>query len=385
MPDFPITPQIPVERIDLEYPTEDVPFIYWGIIGKLDFLYTIWTIIVSKDSFTDKGLGGFVADKQAQLILRYIDGNNNYLTYFKSDEATQDLILKKYVDGTPTIIGTEAIDIYTGAVYSLIFSASGSTLKVFRRSSTPAISVTDTDLASGKIGIVIDAVEHAGYVNYPYVFSPLSELPKPQSIVEYNVVEYEDYHMGKKVIGKKPDMPQDLIEVSQDQVTPEEWMAIQPNPKGEHGLPLVDRLSVNWGAIDYKGEPTMLCAIYEQSPEYLRKDRVLTHIEYAKKKNLMVIKTPRTLREVDDIHRKIASTRKEMMITVNELAYHLLGKPELEIDAVADFYERELLDLNRIKRVPTWELHRTLRRWEELGKRYRRENAIKKLAKVRRR
>jgi len=388
MPDFPITPQLPVKRSDLEYPTEDVNFPYLAIINKLFFEYdeSSEPAIFTLDSFTDKAIKTWGLTRSSdyvwgRMMARRVDMNNKYFVQLMDNQSTKDFILFKMVDGTVTELGYEAVDLNTNTFYPEKLSLLGSNIKAYRTDmDTPKISVTDTDLASGRFGFTLYA---RGYISVvfeaTYLLAPSSPSPQVNVIVEYDVI-------GEGTIENpiKPNMPQELVEVSKDQVTPEEWLAIQSNSKGEHGLPLIDRLSVTWGSVDYKGEPTMLCAIYSSSPSYLREDRILKHIEYAKKKNLMVIKIPRTLREVNEIHKKITGTRREMMITVNELAYHLLGKPELEIDAVADFYERELLDLNRIKKVPTWELHRILNRWEELGKHYKRFNAIKKLAKVRR-
>mgnify|MGYP000262271893 CR=1 FL=1 len=385
MPDFPITPQIPVKRNDLEYPTENINFIYLMMIGKATYRHGIWTL--TNDDFIDKfcDVYQFPQDGEIGLVtMRYNpDTGDHYEIDTDASQSTADYILYKRYADTWYTLGTEAVDLDVTHCYAFGFSISGSSLKALRDDgvknvipSTVVISVTDTDIASGKIGgqyATIRAFTSNWRVTTTcsiftmWLRAPITEIPQPSAIVEYPVKEDTkfDVLVGKEVKRISPDMPENIIEDE------------------EYGK--VNTLAVTWGAIDYKGESTMLCAIYEQSPEYLRKDRVLTHIEYAKKKNLMVIKTPRTLREVNEIHRKITSTRREMMITVNELAYHLLGKPELEIDAVADFYERELLDLNRIKKVPTWELHRTLNRWEKLGKRYKRLNAIKKLARVRKR
>jgi len=381
MPDFPVTPTLPIKRTDLEYPTEDVSLIYLYIIDKMQFMFKNFEL-VTIDNFTDKAIDVpfFVQGGNCNVAcVRYDVVSGVLFQYYIAidpSKATADVELWKKTDAGFTQLGAEAVDLNANEPYVVELSVAGSSLKVFRegivfninnRPSNLVITATDTDIASGKVGINLHRlyIDSTGVFRFAtnlcaYLRSPASPLTSPDAIVEYDVIGD-----GSEENPYRPDMPEDII---------------QDETYGN-----VNTLAVTWGAIDYKGEPTMLCAIYEQSPEYLRKDRVMTHIEYVKKKNLMVIKTPRTLREVNEMYRKIRGERKEMMITVNELAYHLLGRPELEIDAVADFYERELLDLNRIKKVPTWELHRTLRRWEELGKRYRRENAIKKLAKVRRR
>jgi len=380
-----ITDLLPIKRSDLEYPTEDVDFIYWVMLGKTGIHSTGWSF--SLDNFTDKALvtvaTPFNENNVICMMRRQNPSGNGYQISINPPGPTTDFRIVKV---SPfTVLASEAIDINPNESHFVKFSVSGSTLKGFRdawdgditkEATTLRISATDSDYASGQIGcgiatIYIDATGEWRYA-YPYIVnikikSPASELIKPDAIIEYPIIEYEEYDSVNNKIVKaiKPNMPEDIIE---DEV---------------YGK--VNTLAVTWGAIDYKGESTMLCAIYGGSPSYLDTNRILKHIEHAKKKRHKVFKTPKTLQEVVALYKQIKKDFKDKLITENELAYQLIGRPELEVEAIADFYERELLNLGRIKRVPTWELHRILTRWEKLAIRHKRDIALSKLRRCRKR
>lgn len=391
----------PIKRSDLEYVTEEVPLEYLHIIGKaiqfawhgeLD-LYDAG--LLTSDFLTDKAIWGFICQgvETNTIMARVRSQKNWYCIHLYPPETSKDIWLLKDVDGEHVIIGSYDIDIYevTGWV-AMMLSASGDILNVYGEfivdlsgnyNTYPWFSATDTSHPEGRFGL---AFVESFYVErnialMGYLTSPKSNIPKPQAIIEYNIKEDYSTRKGKKII--KPDMPEELVEVDKNMVTPDEWKAVQANPKGANGLPLVDRLAVSWGAIDYRGEPTMLVAVYGGSPSYVRGDAVARHIEYARGKGLKVYKPPRSPSEARELYKQIRSDRPDMLITENELVYQLIGARELEPDAIADFYERELLNLNRIRNVPTWELDRTLRRWERVAEKYKRGDALRKLRKVR--
>jgi len=65
----------------------------------------------------------------------------------------------------------------------------------------------------------------------------------------------------------------------------------------------------------------------------------------------------------------------------NELAYQLFGREDLELRAVADFYWREIVELNRLKDVSEAILeviHQWINRAKQLNENY----AIEKLEKA---
>lgn len=387
----------PVKRSDLEYPTENVTFGYLAVIDKLLYTAYRWDSggVVVADVFIDKAVEGVVNPIYWPFMLaRHQDADNTYYNWLSRYMRTSDHQLYKAVNYVETQLAVESVDIEdTGHIFAI--SCSGSVVKSLRyRLDRPArsitevtpsgvITATDTTFVSGYFGFrIIESWNDQGYVDTASarLLPPLTRVPLASHVIEYNITG-----TGTRDDPIRPDMPQELVEVSQSQVTPNEWQAIKNNPKGPNGLPQVDRLAVTWGAIDYKGEPTMVVTVYGGSPSYLRPDRIQKHMEHARRKNLLAETIKPDPQYVRDLHRRLRKDRKDMMITENELMYQLLGYEELEVEAVADFYERELVNLNRIKNVPAWELERTLERWERLAEKHKRPNALVKLRRVRRR
>ncbi len=370
----------PIPRSDLEYPTEDVSFIYLMTIDKV--IIDSW-MVSTLDDFIDKALetleriqncgGNHVIKGRVDLAT-----DTFYVLIYSPPATTSDFYISKYLNGVETQIGSEAIDLAVNSKQGMMLSISGSAIKGLRDEdiliypnktnvSTVRISVTDTDIASGKFSkgytyIRIDTTGVDRFIYHPfsaYLRPPSSPLPSPSTIIEYDIIG-----SGTREDPYRPDMPENITTVE---------------PYGN-----VNTLAVTWGSIDYKGEPTMLCAIHSSSPKYLEKDRILKHIEYAKRKGHKVFKPPRTPQEAHELYKLIRRDRPKILITKNELAYQLIGASELEVDAVAGFYERELLNLNRIKNVPEWELRHTLDRWIERARKYKHEEAINILKRCKR-
>lgn len=387
MPDLEVIGLVrrPVQNSDLGYSTVDVTFAYLAAIYKVvPFLatYTDHIAELVNDIFTDKAIEGWGRDG-TRWQARINKTGNGYSFEIVTAISARDFLIVRWSSGSSTQIGYEAVDL-SDKWYLLKMSVGGSTLKWYRDDlTTPKVTVTDTTYASGYfgVGVTTGTSSMLSVVALSSILrAPSSSLPQPSAIVEYPVVG-----SGKPEDPIRPDMPQELVEVDPGTLPPEEAQAVLFNPKGPNGLPQVDRLAVTWGAIDYKGEPTMITAIYGGSPSYLRPDRIQRHMEHARRKNLLAETIKPDPAYVRDLHRRLAKDRKDMLITENELMYQLLGYEELEVDAVADFYERELVNLKRIKDVPGWALERTLEIWERLAEKYKRSNALVKLRRVRRR
>jgi len=371
-------------RSQLEYPTENVPLIYLLAIDKtymqdksfvsLDETFAILTL----DSFTDKAIKGIEKDTVIATYGRWIDTNNMYRTVLYSGAATADFSLRKVSAGVDTILGTEAVDITADRAFLVKLSISGSSLSVYRTDMTTAkISVTDTTHTSGKYGVGAYSIDYS-FPDYGAILEPpASSLPKVIATVEYQVKG-----SGKVDDPIRPAMPEELVEVSEADVTPEEWIALQANPKGPNGLPLVNKLAVSFGAIDYKGEPTMVCAIYGSSPSYVRTDTISRHVEAQRAKAKISLTPPF---DIGEIHRRLRTLKPEMLITENELAYQLIGSEELEAEAIADFYEREVLNLRRIEPAKIPDFDQILQRWAKLAEKHKRHSAKEKIDRIRRR
>lgn len=186
-------PDRSITRDKLEYPTEDVTFAYLGIIDKLtseENPNPYWFPILTVDSFTDKSIQYYGFPNYAQSFARWVDKNNFYTMWINTSASTADFKLAKRVNGTLTTLATESVDLST-IVYLLKLSCSGSTISAFRSDmTTPKLSVTDTDLASGKFGVAL--VDNRTYKNADIALTwlkpPSSFLPRVLAIIEIEIV-----------------------------------------------------------------------------------------------------------------------------------------------------------------------------------------------------
>ena len=379
-----------VTRDHLEYPTENVALTYLVAIGKmLEYVPpggprpsgTFWP---TKDWFTDKAvLSTLRGYYDVYILLRWQDINNWYEVRQRIQLVTRDHDIRKYINGTVTQLAYEAVDL-AGYRHFYLASISGSTIKSFRdQLITANIVVSDTDLVEGAFGVgdATSSENDRPIYELTYLKPPMSGASPAQQIIEYSVVG-----QGTENDPLRPDIPEDLVCLTENDVTPNEWEAIKENPScttstGAEGR-LVNRNAITWGAIDYKiGDPSMYVAIYGGSPSYVhplgkRLERI------TRRKGVRVIaKGPFDVSKAREAYKILKQYHKSMIITENELAYQLTGLEEIEADAVADFYERELIDLGRIKHVRTEILDRTLEMWIKKAKKHKRDRALKKLRK----
>ncbi|MEM3430456.1 MAG: hypothetical protein QXI59_06265 [Candidatus Bathyarchaeia archaeon] len=401
---MPLTGGGTVYRSQLEFPTVDVSFDYLDMIGKLaiqvNYLYSNpcyimrdgnvetvsnrvfghWTMAGLLEDFTDKAISTCWFPYKGTIFSRVTGSYKQNGYYYPSmyensvniSASTADNFIVKAIAATgsynETTIGTEAVDLNTWYNYAWKFSLSGSNLKSFRETfDTAKISVTDTSLTSGYFGIgtriaraaeITDARCQDTMGLRAWYKSASSAITPSIAVIEFPIVG-----SGKPEDPYRPLMAENLVEVSQSQVTPEEWLAVQCNLKGPNGLPLVNTLAVSWGAIDYKNEPTMLCAVYEGSPSYLDPLRHNKQREFARSKGLKVEAGSFEIDSVRSLYNKFKKDRKEMLITESELAYQLIGDETLELSGIADFYEREVVDLKRIVPSKIIDFDETIEMW----------------------
>jgi len=380
-------PDRSVTRIKLEYPTEDVSFVYLAAINKINFdivtgvTFISASLIVTMDAFSDKAVKWQGVDVTA-VHVRFTDPSNTYFQFLDSAEATADHLFRVTSAGVTTTLGSEAIDIPSNSRQLLKCSASGSSFLCYRNDMiTAVISVTDTTFASGAFGIrptTLGGSRGAAEIT-SILLAPSSPTPQPSAIIEYPITG-----AGTLEDPFRPDIPEELVEVSEAEVTPEEWQALQANPKGPTGLPLVNKMAVSWGSIDYKGEPTMICALYGSSPSYIYSDVIKRHVDDARAKGRYIQEAPFTVDKCTAIHGELKGKRPEMLITVNELIYHLTGREEFYPDAMADFYIREVIDMKRIDpdKIPDYD--RRIDELIKLARRYGRVEAEGKLMRCKR-
>ncbi|ALG76225.1 hypothetical protein [Pyrobaculum genetic element 1] len=313
---------------------------------------------------------------------QYPTWDSGYSYEMKIVNSASDHLLVCWSLGSATVIGSEGVDL---ADYHYLFglSASGSTFKAYRAwvtaktiaSQTARFTVTDTNYASGYPGIGFVSGGHQHYLTMTYFLPPFSQAPQAVALIEYEVV-------GDGTLNEpfRPLFPQEFIEIRPSDVSSQEWDAVKHNIKGRNGHSIVDRLAITWGAVDFRADssgkpvaPTVLVAVFDQ-----RSDRVVRHINHARGRNKHVYKAPFDTK----LHYIYVTERRDRdwLITENELAYQLLGREDLEVVAVADFYEREIADLGRVKPSPVVEY--VINMWRDRAQRTGRSDAEEKLRRV---
>jgi len=360
-----------INRTTLEYPTEDVSFVYLQAIDKLRPAVEQPNAWQTLDIFTDKALevvqGWIRGVDTGALMVRGRDRTPEESSYYalstQPAASTADFSLWKRVAGTVTRLGDEAVDISDWAHYDTKISCSGSSIKAFREDmTTPKISVTDTDIPDGRFGIGFinrsyqyDYKDHHyHFVDYIYAYlrPPSSISPKVQAIIEYDVIG-----MGSVGSPIQPDMPKNITESG------------------------INTLAVSWGAIDFKvNDNTYVCAIYNS-----RIDNVLKHIGIQRSKGRFTTTVKYDVMWIREIYNKIRKLKAETLITPNELLYQILGEEKYEVLAIADFYEREVLDLGRVKPSKIVDFDRVIERWMDKARRYKLYDAVEKFNRVRKR
>jgi len=343
---------LPIKRSDLEYPTEDVYFVYLTLIEKvIDWNFLPYgNMLRTVDSFTDKAIQARIraADYDApNVVHRRYDSYNYYYIHFYVSNASKDLILVKHRAGFDTEIGSYGQDLQLNRVYITRYSISGSSHEVYltELQSTPCISVTDSDIASGFIA-VNTFVEAA-----PVCEGMTARLLAPSSplLPALAIIEAEITGNGTKEDPFRPVLAQDIDTIRN-----------------------IDKLVVTWGAFDHKPEHnTMLITITDGNP-YTGEKAIQEQIEYAKSKTLKVLTPPKDYNEAIEQYRQLKQEFTEWIAGKDNYAYQTLGHEDFEKLQVADTYYGNIIEgikPNAYKNVPDWEMRRTLAMWKERLKR----------------
>jgi len=339
-------------RSQLEYPTVGVSFAYLAVINKVVYgSHNINGIdVLTRDSFTDKAvIGGVQPNAYPVIAARWNDKTNFYQNSFNPAASTADHYLAKTVNGTATIIATEAVDIDNSGEM-LAISTSGSTIKSLRwaltgvmdplnpRTATATISATDTSFASGYFGVrpIRDSYPH-GFIDSPsvYLVAPFTSLPPAIALLEVEVTG-----SGKP---DDPYRPLLLQTISSENI---------------------DLDSVTWGAFEFSEEsPTNIIVVTGNNP--YRAGAIDRQKANAKRS----FTPPKSYDEAVALYSQLKASYPHWIAGKDNFAYQVLGHEALEPLAVIDFYYGELIEhkthYDQLKRVPDWELRNTLKMWSD--------------------
>ena len=288
-----------------------------------------------------------VLGRKGELFERWQDItvlDNMYKFDFDVGYSTGDFAIKKKVNGTETELAREAIDLSDTTVYSLKAELVGSELRFYRDDfSTPKLTATDTDLASGSMGVGRHEVilRYARIFRKPY--GSAKSLPKPLYVAE---VEMEEESEGKRVY-YRPKLLRDVRDG-------------------------IDRLAVSYGGFEVRHDRNSIVFLFGNNP--YNEEAVSKQIEFLKSMNLRVFRCPRDYREAIELYRVLRREFSYWLAGKDDFARMSLGLVELELFSLADFYYGELLE------------HKThysqLKRLDPCFLRQRLEHLVNKLSRI---
>ena len=371
---------VEIQRSEMEYPTEDVNFAYLFAIEKAK-----WGRIpdnarfglLTKDSFTDLGVERRNRDR-GDCITRAggYEGNvDRYRLHIATTFSTADLRLDKVVSGTYTCLAYESVDL-DDVYHHVKLTSSGSTHKGYREDMTTAkISATDTEIASGYFGSRYRRDYSSPSVLCTYLRPASSSLPKypAKAIIELEVIGY-----GTEEEPFTPNFEHKLVEIGRLTNLPDflyreykKYDLLRRRGFSDEEIELllgyipqrhVDLLSVSWGAFDHKGEGTMIVVITGDNP--YRFGAIQNQVEYARSRNLLILKPPKNYREAVEQYKIIKSRFPEKIAGKDNYAYQTLGFDEIGYLANVDFYYGAMIEgvygRKALKDVPDWFIRKRL-------------------------
>ena len=229
----------PVKRNDLEYTTIDVPFMWLGILGKLDavqYACTTNLITLTIDDLTDRKIRVRKHSMRwVDIVMRATYASGDYGDYYMAGcfdvtDTTYDFdhYLIKMLNDSSTVIASQLTK--SGGMGELIVEqiaqVSGSNIKsgllksprnrgsILSFTDAPhVISATDTDITQGGFGFTVaEATPHSlrstnDYAVAPdyysaWLLSPESRIPPAIAIAEIEMVEVEEYPRIKSLAPK---------------------------------------------------------------------------------------------------------------------------------------------------------------------------------------
>ncbi len=340
-------PDESVTRAKLEYPTEDVNMVFLLGINKAvtrDWRgYLYGACVETCDAFTDKAIEVFLINADHSIVYGRRINTDNYHAKVAPVFTTEDFMILKISANTLIILATESVDLTENYGELIKLEVVGSTVKGYRRDmTTPKLTATDTDIASGTWGQrMIERLNYA--VQLPaWLRAPASSLPPARAIIE------------TEITGSGSD---------DDPYRPDLLHQIEDHPE----LGRIDKLSITWGSFDHKHTHSHMLLIVTGDNPY-ESGAIGKQKEYAKR----VFDPPSDYAQAVELYRKLRHDYPDWVAGKDNFVYHVLGWSVLELFAIADCYYGFLIEhktrpqYDQIKRVPDWELRRTINRW--LGK-----------------
>ena len=309
---------------------------------------------------------------------RYTTWSSGYTHEMITANSTRDHLLVKWVTGTTTTIGYEAVDL-SNYHYLYGIDISGSSFKCYRAwvtaktisSATPKFTVTDTAYASGYIGIGFVG----GYYPVPYAvptwFSAFSRGVEAQAIAEIGVEG-----SGRPEDPYRPSFSSQLVEIPSMQNLPsflyreaKKYQILRNKGFSDEEIELllgyvpqrqVDLDSVTWGTFELHPDKasTVIITIVGDNPYSPGA------IERQKMKAKRAFNTPKSYDEAVALYNQLKKDYPHWLAGKDSFAYQVLGLEELDLLQNVDFYYGELIEhkthYQQLKMVPDWEIRNRL-------------------------
>jgi len=335
-----------------------------------------WRLIGFPTSYADKAVQGIQGNDQRVVHChtgRAADVDNNYFCYLHQPASTADFRLDKIVAGVETNLGTEGIDIDIQETYTLKLSCSGSTIAAYREDlTTPKISVTDTSLASGYFGY-----KGMGYYTYGEKITQMVSFqlvaagsPQPRILAFFEVPIIGDGTHRDPFRAKLPTelLDADFLRSPYEKALIKLYRAAGLNDEEINALGIkthANLLGVSFSALiptdSNTGRPinnTALIRVYEPSPSYVKPMR----------KRLDAIRAMPGAKELTPERAKTRARALDAKLGGGEAENFINPSDFNEIEALADFYERELIRLSRLKPEQLLTLEEDIRNYAEKAK-----------------
>jgi hypothetical protein len=376
-------PDRSITRTKLEYPTEDVSYAYLASIERTRVYRDMrwvhnWTIL-TYDIFSDRAVEVYLVIGSCDSVFGRHRLGDRYYTQIVTESATDDHLIHKFISGSETLLGREAVDLIAGSPERFIHSNSGSTLKSFRGYvTTPQITVTDTELASGYFGFATRHDKAVQNIGLAWLRPPSTPAPPALAVLE---VEVEG--SGAPEDPYRPLTLEDHIEVTETLEIPDyikheakKYNMLKSKGYTDDEIKLllgyipqhqIDLASVTWGAFEFSpNSPTNIIVITGDNP-YMS-EAIQKHIELTRSKNMRVLKPPKNYEEAVAQYNSIKRDYPYWLAGKDNYVYQTLGLEELDLFQNVDFYFGELVEhkahYQQLKNIPDWELWRRLEKLE---------------------
>ena len=347
-------PTIP--RTKLEYPTENVTFVYLAAIDKMETFggtgsrpsaYGTFTV----EEFTDKAVDGVMRAYNEQGHWgRWVDPKNWYENTIHVAAASNDHKISTIINGVRTIVASESIDL-SGYTHPLRLDIIGSTIKSTRDwAATPQLVVTDTTFVIGKFG----SFSPASYYNDTFdylggkLIPPASQGVKALTLVEVELKPIDE--LGRTL---EPNLPKNLVKIQKGMNVPEElflevkkYEMLKNKGFTDEEIELllgnlpqlyIDTLSITYGAFEPSSGEPLVIAIYGDN--YYKRGAISEVLNYVRSKGLKKYKVPENRSEAREIIKELKKDGRDFIAGTDNLMYQVSGIPEYEYFAVADYYD----------------------------------------------